>query len=126
MKQHSSRRMDVALRIVTLLGERVQARKSRDFDLADNIRDDLRNDYMAEVDDWSKDWVVLASEGGSWVDDDDDGLNVVSKQECDTDVDEEEDEVDADDEDFDDEEEEEEEVIEMVDKIEPEDEDDES
>ena len=72
------------------LGERVLARKARDFDLADNIRDELRREYVVEIDDRSKEWVVVAPEGGEWADDEADG-DFVSKEEWDDEDNEDED-----------------------------------
>lgn len=78
---------EIQSKIGKLLGDRILARKSRDFDKADDIRDELREVYVVEVDDRSKEWVVTAPEGAMWADDDDDkeDTNVVSKQEWDED-----------------------------------------
>ena len=65
------------------LGKRITARKERDFDKADNIREDLRRDYMVEIDDRTKEWKVVSPEGGRWADDEDASAtdNVVIRQE---------------------------------------------
>ena len=88
---------DVQIKIGKLLGDRILARKCRDFDKADDIRDELREDYMVEIDDRSKDWVVVAPEGARWADDDEEGdVDVVSKQEWDEEDDEDSDDSDDD------------------------------
>jgi len=75
---------DVQTKIGKLLGDRILARKCRDFNKADDIRDELREDYLVEIDDRSKDWVVVAPEGARWADDNEEGDdNIVSKQEWD-------------------------------------------
>ena len=65
------------------LGERVLARKRRDFDLADAIREELLTDYVVEIDDQRKEWMVVSPpDGASWSDDaDDENVNVVSREE---------------------------------------------
>ena len=72
-------------KIGTMLGERILARKSRNFQMADDIRDELRDDYMVEVDDQVKEWVVVSPEGGRWSDDEEVGeetdVNVESAEE---------------------------------------------
>jgi hypothetical protein len=88
------------------LGDRILARKARNFDLADDIREELLRDYMVDVDDRAKEWMVMAPEGGVWADDDDveDETNIVSKEEWygdgsfadDDDEDEEVDDIDND------------------------------
>ena len=45
---------DVRAKISEKLGERILARKRRDFNLADDIRDELRGEYVVEIDDGSK------------------------------------------------------------------------
>ena len=99
---------EIQAKIGELLGQRVLARKARDFNAADDIRDELRDDYVVEIDDRSKDYVIVAPEGAEWSDDDDNDeeggdINIVSKQEWDEeddddDEDDEDDEVDDDDE----------------------------
>ncbi|KAL9181699.1 hypothetical protein ACHAXT_012042 [Thalassiosira profunda] len=82
---------DVQMEIGKRLGERILARKARDFGLADRIRDELERDYVVEIDDRSKEWVVVAPEGARWSEDEgDDGemANVESKQEWEADDDE--------------------------------------
>ena len=79
------------------LGDRILARKARNFDLADDIRDELLNEYVVEVDDRAKEWMVVSPRGGQWSlndDDSDNETNIVSKQEW-----EEEDDVEDDGED---------------------------
>ncbi|KAL3791671.1 hypothetical protein HJC23_003928 [Cyclotella cryptica] len=76
------------------LAERILARKNRDFDLADAIRQELKREYMVEIDDRSKEWKVCHPEGAKWADEDDvEGddygyLNIVSKDEFERDEDE--------------------------------------
>jgi cysteinyl-tRNA synthetase len=72
------------------LGDRILARKRRDFDTADDIRDELRDDYAVEIDDGNKEWTIVSPRGAMWADDDNDynnddggGKNVVSKEEWD-------------------------------------------
>lgn len=69
------------------LGDRILARKRRDFDMADDIRDELRNDYVVEIDDGNKEWMIASPRGAMWDTNDDDenggGMNVVSKEEWD-------------------------------------------
>jgi hypothetical protein len=83
------------------LGDRILARKRRDFDLADDIRDELRNDYVVEIDDGNKEWIIVSPRGAMWSNDDDDGMNVVSKEEWDAedndddDDDDEQDDIDV-------------------------------
>ena len=111
----------VQIEIEKKLGERILARKARNFDLADDIREELLQDYMVDVDDRAKEWMVMEPEGGAWADDDDE-TNIVSKEEWESDgsVEEEEDdegdvaddEVTAEEEE--DDEEEEEEAVEPV------------
>jgi len=92
---------DVQIKIGKLLGDRILARKCRDFDKADDIRDELREDYLVEIDDRSKDWVVVAPEGARWAGDEEEGDdNIVSKQEWNEEDDEDSDET-ADDSDVD-------------------------
>jgi hypothetical protein len=93
----------VQAEIVKKLGQRILARKARNFDLADDIRDDLLRNYLVEVDDRSKEWLVLRPAGARWANDDDvdvdgDETNFVSKEEWDGDV-----SFESSDDDFDDE-----------------------
>ncbi|KAL3808132.1 hypothetical protein ACHAXA_004578 [Cyclostephanos tholiformis] len=86
---------DKCVMIGKKLGERILARKRRDFDLADDIRDKLCGQYVVEIDDRSKEWMVIAPKGGRWLNDDNeikDNSNIVSKEEWDKEEDE---EVDA-------------------------------
>ncbi len=81
---------DLRVVIGKKLGERILARKRRDFDLADDIRDELRDQYVVEIDDGNKEWMVVAPRGGRWSNDDDEGNddgNIVSKEEWDEDED---------------------------------------
>jgi hypothetical protein len=85
------------------LGDRILARKRRDFDTADDIRGELRDDYAVEIDDGNKEWTIVSPRGAMWADDDNDynnddggGKNVVSKEEWDAEDDD--DDVNDDDE----------------------------
>jgi hypothetical protein len=79
------------------LGERILARKRRDFEMADAIRDELRNDYVVEIDDGNKEWIIVSPRGAMWSnDDDDDGMNVVSKEEWDAEDNDDDDDDDDD------------------------------
>ena len=51
--------------IVDLLSQRMQAKRNRDFDTADAIRDDLLQNYAVGVDDRSKTWRTGCSSSGS-------------------------------------------------------------
>jgi hypothetical protein len=44
------------------LTDREVARKSKDYDMADMIRDELRDDYSVVIDDRTKEWKVVTSE----------------------------------------------------------------
>ena len=89
----------VQVEIEKKLGDRILARKARNFAMADDIRDELLRDYLVEIDDRSKEWLVMNPDGGRWADDDDDETNIVSKEEWESDGSfEEEDEDDFDDE----------------------------
>ena len=93
----------VQIEIEKKLGERILARKARNFDLADDIREELLTVYLVDVDDRAKEWMVIEPEGGKWADDDDDDdddeTNIVSKEEWESDgLVEEEDDDDFDDE----------------------------
>jgi len=82
---------DVIVAIGKKLGERILARKRRDFDLADDIRDELRDEYVVEIDDQNKEWMVVAPRGGMWSKDDDGGgdeSNIVSREEWEAEEDE--------------------------------------
>lgn len=77
------------------LADRITARKNRDFDLADQIRQELEDVYLLKIDDKNKEWRVSQPEGARWVDDNEGdefaGMNFVSKVEFDNDEDEDED-----------------------------------
>ncbi|KAL7467700.1 hypothetical protein ACHAXS_009251 [Conticribra weissflogii] len=74
----------VQIMIGKKLGERILARKSRDFGLADEIRDELLEEFLVEVDDRTKEWRILQPEGGRWADDEQDGdINLMTKEEWD-------------------------------------------
>jgi hypothetical protein len=82
------------------LGDRILARKRRDFDMADDIRDELRNDYVVEIDDGNKEWMIVSPRGAMWDTNDDNenggGMNVVSKEEWDAEDDANDDDDDDD------------------------------
>ncbi len=107
----------VQIEIEKKLGERILARKARNFDLADEIREELMTVYLVDVDDRAKEWIVMEPEDGVWADDDndDDETNIVSQEEWESDgtVEEEEDDDDED-EDIDNEVAAEEEAVEPV------------
>lgn len=76
----------VQIEIEKKLGERILARKARNFDLADEIREELLTVYLVDVDDRAKEWLVMEPEDGVWADDDDDDdSNFVSKEEWESD-----------------------------------------
>lgn len=50
--------------ITSMIAERSEAKKNRDYDTADSIRDELRESYAVEVDDKSREWSVAT--GRSW------------------------------------------------------------
>ena len=76
----------VQVEIEKKLGERILARKARNFALADEIRDELLEEYLVEIDDRSKEWLIMMPEGGRWADDDgDDETNIVSEDEWESD-----------------------------------------
>ncbi len=77
----------VQIEIEKKLGERILARKARNFDLADEIREELLTVYSVDVDDRAKEWIVMEPEDGVWADDDDDDddTNFVSKEEWESD-----------------------------------------
>ena len=87
----------VQAEIGKMLGERVLARKRRDFDLADDIREKLLTDYIVEIDDQRKEWMVVSPpDGAHWNGEDDDGdVNVVSKEEWEADDDDDDDDDDV-------------------------------
>lgn len=63
------------------LGERILARKNRDFDLADDIRDELTDMFFVEIDDRSKEWTMAApavtgQSSSSWDEEDGDEEDV--------------------------------------------------
>ena len=65
------------------LGERILAWNCRDFDVAGNIRDKLRNKYLVEIDK-NKEWMMVAPRGGRRSKDDNregDDSNIVSREE---------------------------------------------
>ena len=82
------------------LGDRILARKRRDFDMADDIRDELRNDYVVEIDDGNKEWMIVSPRGAMWDANDDNenggGMNFVSKEEWDAEDDANDDDDDDD------------------------------
>jgi adenylylsulfate kinase-like enzyme len=43
------------------LTDRVEARKSKDYAMADSIRDELKEDYSVEIDDRTKEWKVVTN-----------------------------------------------------------------
>ena len=54
--------------------------------MADDIGDELRGEYVVEIDGRDKTWIVVAPEGALWSDDKENGQggnNTVSKQEWD-------------------------------------------
>lgn len=80
---------DIQKAIGKKLAERILARKNRNFDLADDIRQELRDEYVVDVDDRTKTWRIDQPEGAVWSDDDEDdelaSVNVVSKEEFEND-----------------------------------------
>jgi hypothetical protein len=48
--------------VTNMLSERAQAKKDRDFDLADELRDELRSTYNIVVDDKNREWHVDSDE----------------------------------------------------------------
>jgi cysteinyl-tRNA synthetase len=70
--QYSSASTDAALlapndvtEIQNLVHERMEAKRSRDYDLADGIREDLRNNYSVWIDDKLQEWSVGGDFGPS-------------------------------------------------------------
>ncbi len=49
------------------LGDGILARKRRVFDMADDTRDELRNDYVVKIDDGNKEWMIVFPHGAMWV-----------------------------------------------------------
>lgn len=93
--------LEVIKTIGNKLADRIMARKNRDFDLADQIREELEDVYLVKIDDKKKEWRIVQPEGARWAEDEDEadefaGSNFVSKAEFDDDGDEEED-VESDD-----------------------------
>ena len=75
---------DVLAAIGKRLGKRILAQKRRDFDVADNIRNELCDKYVVEIDDRNKEWMVVVPRGGRWLKDNDgegDENNIVSREE---------------------------------------------
>ena len=75
---------DVLAAIGKRLGERILTRKRWDFDVADDIRDELCNEYVVENDNQNKEWMVVAPRGGRWSKDNDgegDESNIISREE---------------------------------------------
>jgi hypothetical protein len=92
--------LDVMKIIGNKLADRISARKNRDFALADQIRQELEEEYLVRVDDQKKEWRIVQPDGAKWADDEDEagefaGMNFESKAEFDEDFDE--DDVDDDD-----------------------------
>jgi hypothetical protein len=85
---------EVQRTIGDLLAQRIMARKNRDFDLADKIRQELEGEYLIKIDDKNKEWRVSQPEGAIWSDEDADeeGMNFVDKEEFESDDDESDDE----------------------------------
>ena len=64
---------DVLIAIEKRLGERILRRKRWDFNVAEDIHDELRDEYVVEIDDPNKEWMVVAPRGGRWPKDNDRG-----------------------------------------------------
>ena len=66
------------------LGKRIVVRKCPDFDVADDICNELRDEYvLMEINNQNKEWMVVATRGRRWSKDDDgagDESNTVSKE----------------------------------------------
>jgi hypothetical protein len=93
---------EVQMIIGKKLADRILARKSKKFELADQIRQELKDEYVVDIDDKKKEWKVMQPEGGAkWLDADDldDNFDLVSKDEFDSD-DEFGDEEESEDDDF--------------------------
>ena len=61
---------DVLMAIGKRLGERILVQKQRDFDVANETCNKLRNKYVVEIDDQNKEWMVVAPRSGRWSKDD--------------------------------------------------------
>ena len=75
---------DVLTAIGFRLGKRILVRKCWDFYVADDIRNELCNEYVVEIDDQNKEWMVVAPRGGRWSKDKDgEGgeSNIISREE---------------------------------------------
>ena len=78
---------DVMKLIGQKLADRITARKNRDFELADQLRQELEEDYLVKIDDKKKEWRISQPEGARWAENEDDGddefgdLNFVSQKE---------------------------------------------
>ena len=57
-----------------------------------NIRDELREEYVVEIDDENKEWMIVSPRGAMWSNNGNDGGrgNIVSKEEWDAEDDKEE------------------------------------
>lgn len=55
--------LDVMKVIGNKLADRITARKNRDFELADQIREELEDEYLVKVDDKNKEWKIVQPEG---------------------------------------------------------------
>ena len=75
---------DILAAIGKRLGKRILAQKRQDFNVADNIRDKLPDEYVVEIGDQNKEWMVVASRGGQWSKDNNgegDESNIMSREE---------------------------------------------
>jgi hypothetical protein len=75
---------DVIAAISRKLGERILAQKRRNFDQADNISNELRNKFMVEIKDETKEWMAVVPRGGWWSNNNDKGGyegSIVSREE---------------------------------------------
>ncbi len=75
---------DILVAIGKRLGERILARKRRDFDVANIIRDKLCDKYVVEINNQNKDWMMVAPRGGRWPKDSNgerDESDIVSREE---------------------------------------------
>jgi len=76
---------DVAV-ITSMIEERSQAKRDRDFDIADDIRDSLREKYEISIDDRSREWRVDSDDyvrsplGGNEVDLSDDDIALIQEK----------------------------------------------
>jgi cysteinyl-tRNA synthetase len=57
-KSSHSQETDDADEIQTLVDERAEAKKTRSYDVADEIREELRRDFNVEIDDKAREWSV--------------------------------------------------------------------